>query len=100
MTGPFHSALPLVPCLRFAEGGFPTLFLPLLFSILFGEELLEDDDGFLDRLDHARFSDEIGVVEEIGEQGDHDGADEEAFEPAHGCPGDMVDPVGIGHLEE
>ena len=37
MTGPFHSALPLVPCLRFAEGGFPILFSPLvIFDIVRG----------------------------------------------------------------
>ena len=74
--------------------------LYILFPILLGEELLEDDDCFFDRLDHTGFFNEIGVVDEVGEQGDHDGADEEPLEPAHGRPGEVVDPVGIGHLEK
>ena len=67
---------------------------------MLGEELLEDDDCFFDRLDHTGFFNEIGIVDEVGEQGDHDGADEEPLEPAHGRPGEVVDPVGIGHLEK
>ena len=74
--------------------------LSILFPILLGEELLEDDDCFFDRLDHTGFFNEIGVVDEVGEQGDHDGADEEPLEPAHGRPGEVVDPVCIGHLEK
>lgn len=74
--------------------------LYILFPILLGEELLEDDDCFFDRLDHTGFFNEIGVVDEVGEQGDHDGADEEPLEPAHGRPGEVVDPVGIGHLKK
>ncbi len=69
------------------------IYIYILFPILLGEELLEDDDCFFDRLDHTGFFNEIGVVDEVGEQGDHDGADEEPLEPAHGRPGEVVDPV-------
>lgn len=63
-----------------------SLSIYILFPILFGEELLEADDCFFDRLDHTGFFNEIGVVDEVGEQGDHDGADEEPLSPPTAAP--------------